>query len=144
MNITYSASAHGLDGLAVEIDIRDHKLIFDEPIDEGGTDLGINPIEAVLGALGACQSIVIAAFADSFDFSYEDVRVDVEGDMDLEGMNGIEGIRPGLTEVRYKTTIKTNEDEAKVVEFLDFVAKTCPVEDTLSGVKCIRVGIDIE
>ena len=50
-------------GMQVECQSRNFTIIIDEPEDAGGADTGMSPVEAQLCALGACQSIVPAAFA---------------------------------------------------------------------------------
>lgn len=45
----------------------------------------MNPVEALLASLGACQSIVARVYASKFEVELEDFRVDVEGDLDLDG-----------------------------------------------------------
>ena len=41
-------------GVAVKVQARQFELMLDEPKSLGGTDTGMNPVEALLGALGAC------------------------------------------------------------------------------------------
>ena len=43
----------GVDGFAQEIKAGRHRLIADEPVSAGGTDLGPGPYEMLLTALGA-------------------------------------------------------------------------------------------
>ena len=43
------------DGMQVETSTRGFKILLDEPEELGGTNKGMNPVEAVLGALGAYQ-----------------------------------------------------------------------------------------
>lgn len=40
-------------------------MILDEPIEEGGTDSAMNPMEALLCAIGLCQSIVAKVVAEN-------------------------------------------------------------------------------
>lgn len=140
---TFKATAHGIEGIAVEVNVRDFEIVMDEPEELGGTNRGMNPVEAILGALGSCQCIVAAAFADAQGFEYRDIKVEVEGDLDPDGFMGLSDVRTGLQDVRYKVIIDTDEPKEKVEQFLDFVAHTCPVEDTLSGVSCSRTEIVI-
>jgi phosphoglycerate kinase len=91
MLTTFKASAKKTaTGLQVETQARNFTLTIDEPEALGGTDTGMNPVEAVLCALGACQAIVCAAFAASQDFSYEEFWMDVEGDLDPDGFMGLD------------------------------------------------------
>jgi len=134
------------EGLQVETSSRNFKIIYDEPKQMGGTDKGINPVEALLTSLGACQAIVVAAFAAHHDFKYDGFSVEIEGDLDPEGFTGRNpNVRKGFTEIRYTMHFKTTEPREKVEKFADFVEKTCPVTDTLeNGVAIKRTGIIIE
>ncbi|MBE6829194.1 MAG: OsmC family peroxiredoxin, partial [Ruminococcaceae bacterium] len=42
------------EGLKVETNARGFKIVLDEPEDLGGTNTGMNPVEAILCSLGAC------------------------------------------------------------------------------------------
>ncbi|MFA6801247.1 MAG: OsmC family protein [Acholeplasmataceae bacterium] len=147
MKHIYKATATKLpEGLQVDTSSRSFKILYDEPKPMGGTDKGINPVEALLTSLGACQAIVVAAFADFHQFKYEGFHVEIEGDLDPDGFSGRNpDVRKGFTEIRYKMYFKTNESKEKTEAFADFVEKTCPVTDTLvHGVDIVRTGIVIE
>lgn len=142
MITTFKATARKLkDGLQVETDSRGFKILLDEPEDLGGTNAGMNPVEALLCALGACQSIVAAAFASSQDFSFEEFHVELEGDLDPDGFMGLADVRNGFQEIRYKMHFKTNETQEKAEEFAKFIETRCPVGDCLAnGVKLVSAG----
>lgn len=59
----FKATAHLQDGVQVKVKSRNFEITVDEPNNLGGTDTGMNPVEMVLGALGACQAIVARVFA---------------------------------------------------------------------------------
>ncbi len=82
---TFKASAHLQEGVKVKATSRHFELTIDEPKSLGGTDTGMNPVEALLASLGACQSIVARVYAPKFDIKLDDFQVDVEGDIDLDG-----------------------------------------------------------
>ncbi|NCD04841.1 MAG: OsmC family peroxiredoxin [Spirochaetia bacterium] len=142
MITTFKATARKLkDGLQVETDSRGFKILLDEPEELGGTNVGMNPVEALLCALGACQSIVAAAFASSQDFSFEEFHVELEGDLDPDGFMGLADVRNGFQEIRYKMHFKTNETQEKAEEFAKFIETRCPVGDCLAnGVKLVSAG----
>ncbi|MEO6829526.1 MAG: OsmC family protein [Acidobacteriaceae bacterium] len=139
------ATTHPGQGTRVEITARGHRIIADEPTELGGTDTGANPVEVLLGALGACQSIVAQVHAKKFGVSYEELRIELEGDIDLDGFFDVSNVRAGYSEIRYKYFIKTAESEEKLRPFLDFVARKCPVGDTIeNAVHLVSAGFEIE
>lgn len=126
----------------MEAQSRGFKIVMDEPEDFGGTDKAMNPVEALLCALGACQSIVVAAFAESFGFSYEEFHIELEGDLDPDGFMGLADVRCGFQEIRFVMHFKTTESQEKAEAFAAFVEKTCPVGDCLAnGVKLVQAGV---
>lgn len=54
----------GLVRYAQNISVGPHRLRADEPRDSGGNDLGPNPYELLLSALGACTSMTLRMYAE--------------------------------------------------------------------------------
>lgn len=128
-------------GLQVESTARNFTFTYDEPAELGGTDTGMNPVEGVLCSLGACQSIVCAAFAEAQGFKYEEFWVELEGDLDPDGFMGLADCRNGFQEIRFTMHFKTDEPQEKVDAFAEFIEKRCPVGDNLAnGVKLVRTA----
>jgi uncharacterized OsmC-like protein len=131
---TFKATSRSLGGMKVENQVRDFRVIMDEPVELGGTDEGMNPVEALLSALGSCQVIVANAFAKSQGIDLQDFWVELEGDLDTDGfLKGAAGVRPGFQEVRFTMHIKTSSPPEKVEAFQRFIEARCPVGDTLCG-----------
>ncbi|MFC5703364.1 OsmC family protein [Cohnella faecalis] len=130
---TFKATAHLQDGVKVITRSRQFELIIDEPKSLGGTDTGLNPVEALLASLGACQSIVARVYASKFGIELDDFRVEVEGDIDLDGFFNKSDVRPGYSDIRYSFYIRTNSPRDKVEEFVQFLESKCPVGDTIAN-----------
>ena len=121
-------------GLQVATESRGFQITMDEPKEMGGTDTGMNPVEALLCSLGACQTIVCMAFAKQKNFSFEEMFIELEGDLDPDGFLGKNpDVRNGFQNVRFTFHFKTNETQEKCEEFVKFVESTCPVGDCLAN-----------
>ncbi|WP_338588084.1 OsmC family protein [Paenibacillus sp. Y5S-9] len=129
---TFKASAHLQNGVQVKVTSRNFEFIIDEPKNLGGTDTGMNPVEALLASLGACQSIVARVYAPKFGVNLKDFFVDVEGDIDLDGFFDKSEVRPGYSDIRYTFRIKTDSPQEQVEAFVQFLESKCPVGDTLA------------
>ncbi|WP_188393105.1 OsmC family protein [Compostibacillus humi] len=128
------STARLTEGLQVKVKSRNFEVTVDEPKDLGGTDTGMNPVELVLGALGACQAIVARSFAAKNDMTFNDFWVELEGDLNTDGFLGIsDEVRKGYSEIRYNIHIDTDEPREKVEKFIAFIENTCPVGDTLAN-----------
>ncbi len=133
------------EGMQVELGSRGFKIILDEPEELGGTNKGMNPVEAVLGALGACQTIVAFAFAEAQGIDLQDFQVEIEGDLDTDGFLGLSDVRPGCSEIRSSMHIKSSNTREEIEKFVEFIEKTCPVGDMLeNGVKLVESEITLE
>ncbi len=68
----------GKAGLQTEIMVRDHRMIADEPIREGGADTGPTPYDYLTAALGACTSMTLRMYADRKQWPLEEIVVRVK------------------------------------------------------------------
>ncbi len=121
-------------GLQVESSARNFKITMDEPAEMGGTDTGMNPVEALLCALGSCQTIVAFAFAEANGINLEGFHVELEGDLDPDGFMGLaDGVRNGFQEIRYSMHFKADNSQEELEKFAEFIETRCPVGDCLSN-----------
>jgi uncharacterized OsmC-like protein len=127
----FKANAKLTTGITIECETRGHKLILDEPEGLGGNDKGMNPVEDVLCALGACQAIVARAFAESKGINLKEFWVELEGDLDPDGFQGLSDVRPGFQAIRTIAHVNADNTEEEIKNFVKFVENTCPVADTI-------------
>ena len=131
-------------GVAVKVQARQFELMLDEPKSLGGTDTGMNPVEALLGALGACQAIVARVYAAKFNVVLDGFNVKLEGDLDLDGFLGKSEVRPGYSAIRYQYWIESPSAQEDVAALIKFVAEKCPVGDSLAqGVELSLNGVHL-
>ena len=144
---TYRAISRKLPaGLAVESESRGFKVIMDEPTSLGGTNTGMNPVEALLAALGSCQCITAAESAKSHDIDLKEFWVELEGDLGIDGLSRSDPrVRSGYQEIRFTMHIKTDASQDKVEAFQKLIESSCPVGDSLGkGVTIKPATIVIE
>ncbi|SHM77677.1 OsmC family protein [Gracilibacillus kekensis] len=130
---TFKASSQLKEKYLVENTARQHRVLVDEPASLGGKDEAMNPVELLLSALGSCQSIVARTYAEKFDIDLIDFKVELEGDINLDGFFDKANVRPGYSDIRATYFIKTNASEEKVAEFVKFLEAHCPVGDTIEN-----------
>lgn len=128
----FQANAHLQSGTQVKVRSRGFDLTLDEPIEDGGTNLGMNPVEALLGALGACQAIVARVYAKRFNVQLDDFWVELEGDLDSDGYMDKADVRCGYSAIRYTYHIKSPSAQADIDAFVAFIGNKCPVGDSLA------------
>jgi uncharacterized OsmC-like protein len=120
-------------GLQVKAGCREFEFVFDEPVEMGGTDTSMNPIEGLLCALGACQSIATLFFANMNGVPLDSVEASVEGDLDPDGFTGADpAVRNGLQEIRVRMQVKGNDKEA-ARKIAELAQERCPAGDCLKN-----------
>ncbi len=133
-NMIFKATAKAINGLTVECEARNFKFTLDEPESLGGNDKGMNPVEALLSALGACKCIVAKAFAQKNRISLQDIRIELEGVLDLDGFMGInQDAKIGFSKITTKYYIQADNSEDEIKQFVTFIESHCPVHDTLQN-----------
>lgn len=131
---TFSAKSKLEHSFLTDIQVRNFNFKSDEPEGLGGTDAGPNPVEYVLGALAACQEIVVKANAIALGIDVTEVTVDVDGNLDLHGFLNLTDARSGFTDINYITKIKTNEtDPEKLDKLRKLSFSRCPVLDIIKN-----------
>jgi putative redox protein len=74
----HSAIARRRQGYEHGIEIREHRLIADEPEDKGGGDQGPTPTELLAASLASCTAITIEMYADRKQWGLGTVEVAVD------------------------------------------------------------------
>ena len=131
---TSKVSVHSTgSGLEVEAGCRNFTITFDEPAESGGTNKGMNPVEGLLCALGACQSIASLIFANAQGVQLDRASMDIEGDLDPDGFMGKNpAVRNGLQDVRCTLRVAGPDKEA-VRRIAELAERQCPVSDCIKN-----------
>lgn len=126
----YKASTKIIDQYQVEVTAGHHTLYFDEkkPI---SNDAGMTPLEGLLGAIGACKSIVAKVTARKMGIDYRLLEIIVEGDFDSRGYQGDPNIDIGFSDIRTTYCIDSDASEEKLNQLIAFVDTHCPAAATV-------------
>ena len=128
-----SVVVRGQGGLKQVIEIRDKKLVADEPAEHGGSDEGPSPYELLLAALGACTAMTITLYARGKGWDLQEITVELEHDrIHAEDCRDCETDEGFLDRITKRITIDGplhEEQRAKLEE----IARRCPVQRTLNS-----------
>ncbi len=131
---TFEAKASSIEGLKVKCESRGFEFQLDEPASLGGTDTGMNPVEALLSSLGACKCIVARAFAQVNKIKLQDVSVELTGTLDPDGFLGKnKEAKIGFSKIVTKFHIKADNTKEEIEKFVEFIEAHCPVHDSLAN-----------
>lgn len=144
----WKAKTNWLGGFRSQAQIRDFTVAMDEPDALGGSDTSPNMVEMVLGAYGCCLTTGYAMNAGLQGIELEDIQIELEGDLDLNGFLGLQDPNetwPGYTNVRAKVSLKAPGATAEQLQSLhDAVVRTSPVGSILKQPLNVSTELTIE
>lgn len=117
----------------------------DEPSVLLGTNQGANAVELLLAGLSSCLAVGLAYTAAARGITLEALRLDISGDIDLQGFLGLsESVRAGCQMIDVRCHLKSSASDSDLAEMLEHVQKTSPVLDmvrypTPVHVKLVRI-----
>jgi putative redox protein len=119
-----TVSETGAGKFTQRVEIGDHILTADEPVEVGGNDSGPSPIEFMLASLGSCTSMTLRAYASFKKWPLGPIRVEV-------GYQRVRG-ETGASHDRFDRIIHvdgplTDDERAKLIE----IAGKCPMHKLL-------------
>lgn len=131
---TFTSSSRLVEGFRSNAKLRQHTITIDEPEALGGTDAGPNPVELILAALGSCQEITYRAYATALDIPLAEVRVEIEGDIDLRGFFAVDdSVRPGYGAIRGTVHLVSDVSEEDIAKLREIVNAHCPALDIMKN-----------
>jgi putative redox protein len=105
------------------VQVREHQLTVDEPLDSGGEDAGPDPQELLAVSLASCSAITMEMYAQRKGWDIGHVEVDVQYSPAERGCP-----------TKFELVLRLGEDlpEDQVQRLLTIAAK-CPVHRVLDG-----------
>jgi uncharacterized OsmC-like protein len=120
------------------------ELIGDEPPVLLGSNAGPNAVELVLQALAFCYSVGLAYNAAARGIEIEEMRYEIEGDLDLHRFLGLDGPRAGFSEIRARSWVRSpNATREQLTELCQYDQDSSPVRDILANPGPVRTTMSI-
>src|SRR5580704_3661905 len=105
------------------VQVRDHQLTVDEPLDAGGDDAGPDPRELLAVSLASCTAITMEMYAARKGWDIGHVEVDVQYSPAERGCP-----------TRFDLVLRLPEElPPEQLERLQVIAAKCPVHRALDG-----------
>jgi putative redox protein len=123
----------GKAGLQTEIMVRNHRMIADEPLHEGGSDTGPTPYDYLSAALGACTSMTLRMYADRKQWPLGEIVVRLKHEKThaedcRQCAKTAEGMDRIVREIEVTGPL-TSEQRERLLK----ISERCPVHRTLTS-----------
>jgi uncharacterized OsmC-like protein len=120
------------------------ELQGDEPPVLLGSDTGPNAVELVLQALAFCYGVGVIYNAAAQGVDIDELRYEIEGDLDLHRFVGLGGPRAGFSVIRAKGWVRSpNASRDQLVELCQYVQDTSPVRDILAAPVPVHTSLEV-
>jgi putative redox protein len=105
------------------VQVRDHQVLVDEPLESGGEDAGPDPQELLAVSLASCTAITMEMYAQRKGWDIGHVEVDVQYSPAERGCP-----------TRFDLVLRLPQDlPPEQLERLQVIAAKCPVHRALDG-----------
>jgi uncharacterized OsmC-like protein len=144
VNGTHSrTTVRGFSGLGAE---HTHRQVFvfdaDHPEVFASQDNGATPVEIVLAGLASCLTAGVASVATNRGVQLRSVTATVEGDMDIQGILGIDpDVRNGFSGIRVRYEIDADASPADIDAIVAQSQKRSAVFDIVTNPTNVTVEI---
>jgi uncharacterized OsmC-like protein len=145
VNGTHSqSSVEGFFGLGGD---QHHRTTFsfdaDHPEVFASEDHGVTPVEFVLVGLASCLTAGVAAVAQNREIQLRSVSATIEGDMDVQGILGIDSdVRNGFSGIRVTYTIDADASEDDITALVAQSQKRSAVYDIVTNPTNVTVEVN--
>ncbi len=138
-----NSTIEGFYGLGEE---QKHKKCFtfdaDHPEIFAAEDNGITPVEYVLVGLASCLTAGVASVAQYRNIQLRSVRAMIEGDMDIQGILGIDSdVRNGYEGIRVNFEIDADASQEEIEAVVAQSQKRSAVFDIITNPTQVEVAV---
>jgi uncharacterized OsmC-like protein len=103
-------SVHHSGGARFTAEARHHRVLLDQPAEDGATDQGMSPAELLLASLGGCIGQYVAQYLYLHSLSCDGLQIRVEADPSARPLQvgdfHVEVIAPGLDDTQLRALEK--------------------------------------
>ena len=125
-------------GMKIESEVRNHRVVIDQPKPAGGTDGGPTPLEYVFCALAGCIGSIGRIVAHQKKIALRGMEISVSGELDVDVLLGkSKQNRAGFGGITVRARIDADLTDEQKREFLKEVDERCPVSDNLRQVTSV-------
>jgi uncharacterized OsmC-like protein len=109
----------------------------DEPVDEGGTNTGPNPMQYFAASLAGCQNEQAQVVAEEMELAIDAMDISLEIELDLAGFMGMaEHSNDSYKKVQLTHTVGGSITAEQVGKMGDAVDSRCPILGLLRNSGC--------
>lgn len=121
-----------MEGLAqshsrTDVGIRGLTKIIDEPVERGGTNLGMSPTETFAAALIGCTNVISHKIAHKNGVEFKAMKIRLEADFDRRGVTLVENVDVPFPAMTLFIDVTTDATQEQIDQIRHELAMYCPI-----------------
>lgn len=110
-----------------DVSIRGLSTVIDEPVERGGTNLGMSPTETFGAALIACTNVISHKIAHKNGVDIKAMKIRLEADFDRRGVTLAEDIAVPFPAMTLFIDVTTDATQAQIDQLRHELQMYCPI-----------------
>ncbi len=121
-----------MEGLAhshsrTDVGIRGLSTVIDEPVERGGTNLGMSPTETFAASLIGCTNVISHKIAHKNGVDIKAMKIRLEADFDRRGVTLAEDIAVPFPAMTLFIDVTTDATQAQIDQLRHELQMYCPI-----------------
>ena len=123
MNMEGSALSHS----RTDVSIRGLTSTIDEPLERGGTNLGMSPTETFAASLVGCTNVISHKIAHRMGIVFQTLTIRLWADFDRRGVTLVEDVAVPFPAMTLHIDVTTDATPEKMEQLQRELAMYCPI-----------------
>ena len=123
MRMQGAAASHS----RTDVGIRGLTTIIDEPVERGGTNLGMSPTETFAAALIGCTHVISHKIAHKNGVEFQAMNIRLEADFDRRGVTLAEDVAVPFPAMVLHIDVTTSASAEQIRRIQEELAMYCPI-----------------
>lgn len=129
--VTLSLTGHGQSHARSQVRTRDVATVIDEPLERGGTNLGLSPTETLMASLIGCTNVIAKRIAHGMGVRMDDMKVTLQATFDRRGTMLAEEVAVPFPRIVMEIAVATDATPEQIAAIRTDLARFCPVSKVL-------------
>lgn len=110
-----------------DVSIRGLTKVIDEPLERGGTNLGMSPTETFAASLVGCTNVISHKIAHRMGVDIQAMVIRLEADFDRRGVTLAEDVAVPFPAMTLHMDVTTNATPEQMTQLQNELAMYCPI-----------------
>ena len=110
-----------------DVGIRGLSKIIDEPVERGGTNLGMSPTETFAAALIGCTNVISHKIAHKIGVEFQSMNIRLEADFDRRGVTLVDDVAVPFPAMVLHIDVTTAATPDQIEQIKSELAMYCPI-----------------